>query len=395
MSKPNILVVTTLYPNQVQFRHGIFVETRIKHLNKTGEVSLTVVAPVPWVPFRCRLFPHYSKLVGIPAYERRCDIDVYHPRYLVIPKVGMLLTPFFLALAIYLQIRHLRKQGARFDVLDAHYFYPDGVAGAIIAKLLNVPLTITARGTDINLIPNYSLPRKMIVWAGKVSSFNISVCSALKERMVQIGVAKDSIKVLRNGVDLELFVPLMRDDIRRLWNVNRKLLLSVGNLTELKGHDLIIQAMQFLPHYELFIVGGGELEHMLKALTQQLNAWDRVRFIGEVQQKQLVELYNCADALVLASSREGWANVLLEAMACGTPVAASNTGGSPEIVREPEAGVLFSERSVAGIVDAVNRLFSAYPDRRKTRQYAEKFSWQETTDGLVTLFNETISGAHN
>jgi glycosyltransferase involved in cell wall biosynthesis len=194
--------------------------------------------------------------------------------------------------------------------------------------------------------------------------------------------------VSRNGVDLDFFRPLDRDRIRKNWQVNRKLLISVGNLIELKGHHLIVQAMAEMPDYQLFIVGEGDWSWKLQSMVNELGLEDRIRFLGERKQQELVELYNCADALVLASSREGWANVLLEALACGTPVVATNISGTPEVIGAPEAGVLCEERSAQGIVDAVNGLFERYPDRKKTRQYAEKFSWQETTDGLVKIFEE-------
>lgn len=384
----NCLVVTTLYPNQVQFRHGVFVETRITHLSQSGKVNLKVIAPVPWFPGKSKYFPGYSKFVDIPRHEVRHGIDVYHPRYIVFPKIGMLFTPFFLAVSIYSEIKRLQKKGYVFDVMDAHYYYPDGVAAAVVASLLNKPLTITARGTDINLIPTFWLPRKLIVWAGKVAKFNLAVCDALRQRMLEIGMDQASTRVLRNGVDLTLFKPLSREDIRGKWRIKDRLLISVGHLIERKGHHLIIDAMVALPDYQLLIVGGGEWEDKLKELAEQKGVHERVRFLGEIGQQQLPELYNCADALVLASDREGWANVLLEAMACGTPVVATNIWGTPEVVQSPEAGVLCTERSAQGIVAAVNQLFSNYPDRAKTRQYAERFSWDETTDGLVKLFSD-------
>jgi teichuronic acid biosynthesis glycosyltransferase TuaC len=206
--------------------------------------------------------------------------------------------------------------------------------------------------------------------------------------MLEIGVDESSAHVFRNGVDLKLFAPLARDKVREKWQVKSKLLISVGYLIERKGHHLTIEAMSALQEYQLFIVGGGEWENKLKSQVLQLGLQDRVRFLGEVSQKLLPELYNCADALVLASDREGWANVLLEAMACGTPVVASNIWGTPEVVQSPDAGVLYEERSAKGIVEGVNRLFNAYPDRQATREYAEKFSWDETTNGLVDLFSK-------
>ena len=393
MDNINSLVVTTLYPNKIQFRHGVFVETRIRHLVKSGKVNAIVIAPVPWFPFKCKWFPEYSKLIDIPRFEVRHGIDIFHPRYVVIPKIGMLITPFLLAFSIWCEAKRLQRQGYQFDLIDAHYYYPDGIAAAIVSILLKKPLTITARGTDINLIPRFRLPRKMIVWASNVAYFNLAVCDALRQRMIEIGVDGARTHVLRNGVDLTFFKPLSyRYSLKQKRQIQGKLLISVGYLIERKGHHLIIEALKKLPDYQLFIVGGGDWENKLKNLAVQMGVAERVRFLGEIEQQQLPELYNIADALVLASDREGWANVLLEAMACGTPVVASNIWGTPEVVQAPEAGVLCSERSPQGIVNAVNQLFLNYPDRDKTRQYAEKFSWDDTTAGLLMLFSEIKRG---
>jgi len=117
----------------------------------------------------------------------------------------------------------------------------------------------------------------------------------------------------------------------------------------------------------------------------------RVQFLGAVPQAQLRGHYGNADALVLASSREGWANVLLESMACGTPVVASRVYGTPEVVAAPEAGVLMDERTPQGVADAVNRLRAAYPDRGATRRYAERFSWDDTTAGQLRLFGDVLA----
>jgi glycosyltransferase involved in cell wall biosynthesis len=112
-----------------------------------------------------------------------------------------------------------------------------------------------------------------------------------------------------------------------------------------------------------------------------------------VRQPELVQHYSQADALVLASSREGWANVLLESMACGTPVVASRVYGTPEVVAAPEAGVLMGERSAQGVADAVDALRERYPDRGATRRYAERFSWDDTTAGQLAVFGAVLQRA--
>jgi teichuronic acid biosynthesis glycosyltransferase TuaC len=387
MKQLTVLVVSTLYPNAIQFRHGIFVETRIKHVQESGGVKLSVIAPVPWFPCKIKRLPQYSQLVDVPRHEIRHDIEIFHPRYLVIPKIGMLLTPFFLAFAIYRQIKQLPQELQDFQVIDAHYYYPDGVAAAIIARIFNKPLTITARGSDINLIADDILPRRMMDWAGRVARYNLAVCRALADRMVEIGMPETSMRVVRNGVDLDLFKPLpQRDALRQKWQVRAPLLISVGYLIERKGHHLIIDAMQSLAEYELFIVGDGEWAQRLQSQVVAAGLQSRVRFIGEVRQEQLCELYNCADALVLASSREGWANVLLESMACGTPVVATNIWGTPEVVQSQAAGVLCEARTAESIASSVRRLFAAYPRREQTREYAETFSWADTTQKLLSIW---------
>lgn len=387
----NLLVITTLFPNSIQHRHGIFVETRIKKILETGEARATVIAPVPWFPVKSKRFQQYSQYVDVPPLETRNNIIIYHPRYLVIPKIGMLLTPFFLAVSILMCIRRVKKSGSKFDLIDAHYFYPDGVAVALVAKLLKIPFVISARGSDINLIPNYLLPRKMILWAAKHAAASITVSNALKTKMVSIGADVGKIHVLRNGVDRTVFAPKDHKKMREKYGLQRTTLLSVGNLVELKGHDLIIESLKSLSDCELIVVGSGELESSLKVLADKLQVSDRVRFMGTLKQAELVDLYSAVDVLVLASSREGWANVLLEAMACGTPVAATDVGGTPEVICSEEAGVLIQERSPEGITKAVNIVLRKRIDRIKTQCYAEGFSWDQVVKNQLDVYTGVIT----
>lgn len=382
----NILTITTLYPNSKQFRHGIFIETRLRYLLKTNKVKAKVIAPVPWFPFKSSYFKNYATYADIPKYEKQKEIEVFHPRYLVIPKIGMILTPFFMAVSLFFQIKNLQKN-EQFDLIDAHYYYPDGVAVALISRIIKKPFFISARGTDINLIPDFTLPRKMILWAASQATASITVSQALKDKMVKIGSDANKIHVLRNGVDLSLFKLLNKQECKTKYGLSNKVLLSVGNLIELKGHHLIIEAMQDLKEFQLIIIGKGEREQGLKKLVDKLELTDRILFLGERQQTELVEIYNASDAFILASSREGMANVLLESLACGTPVVATDVGGASEVVKANEAGKLIN-RSVSDIINGVQALFNDYPKRENTRQYAEQFSWESTTQGLLDLFKE-------
>lgn len=391
MKPIKILTFSTLYPNAAQPTHGIFVENRLRHLLESGEIEVKVVAPVPWFPLTNPVFGKYGNFAKVPEHEVRHGIEIWHPRYWVLPKIGMNIAPLLMARAAKKTVRRICEQGFDFDLIDAHYFYPDGVAACILANSLGKPFVVTARGTDINLIPRHNLPKQWILWAARKSRAMISVCQALKNEMAKIGIAADKVTALRNGVDLDFFNPGNREEIRKQLNISGKALLSVGYLIERKGHHLVIEAVSRLPDVRLYIAGEGEMSVRLHQLASSLDVADRVVFLGALDRESLRRYMIAADALVLASSREGMANVLLESIACGTPVVATPLWGTPEVVAVPEAGVLTRDRSVEGIVEGVNRLFAHYPSREATRRYAEKFSWDDTTRGQLEIFRRVLS----
>jgi teichuronic acid biosynthesis glycosyltransferase TuaC len=387
-----VVTFTSLFPNPEQPTHGIFVENRLRHLLASGKVTSNVIAPVPWLPRSLAgHFGAYRHLAQVPRAETRSGLSIVHPRFVVVPKIGMSIAPALLFARCLPAFRRLQAESGDFDLIDAHYFYPDGVAAVMIGRLLRKPVIITARGTDVNLIPRHRLPRRMILFAARHAAGIIAVSQALKDELVALGVPGSRVTMLRNGVDLEKFQSTDRAAMRAKFGLDGPTLLSVGWLIERKGHHLVIGALPFLPRHSLLVVGEGPERDALKQLAIDLRVADRVRFLGQIPHDQLAEIYSGADALVLASSREGWPNVLLEAMACGTPVVASNIWGNPEVVTRPEAGVLMAERSARGVAAAVDHLFKNLPDRLATRRYAENFSWDETTEGQIRLFTEVLS----
>ena len=284
----------------------------------------------------------------------------------------------------------IREQGG-IDLIDGHYLYPDGVAAVMLGRYFDVPVVVTARGSDVNVLPEYRGPRKWIEWALTEADGLIAVSNDLKTRMVALGAPESKTRFLRNGVDLEFFSLRDRAAARQAFGVDGPCLASVGNLISLKGHDLVIEALANLPACRLLIVGDGPMKQDLVALAERSGVSDRVVFLGRLPQEKMPQLYSAIDILVLASSSEGWANVLLETMACGTPVVATNVSGNPEVVVAAEAGVLIPERTPAHIVQAVSGLLANPPDRSATRTYAEGFSWEATTQGQIDLFTEILS----
>jgi glycosyltransferase involved in cell wall biosynthesis len=390
VTRHHILTFSSLYPNKHQPRHGIFVENRMKELYKTHSIDITVVAPIPWFPFKGKRFGQYGIYASVPRIETRDHLTVHHPRYLVLPKIGMNLAPLLMAISLFPFVRKLYKSHA-FDLIDGHFLYPEGVVATLFGKWLNLPVINTARGNDITLYTQYSLPRRQIKWALENSDATVSVCEFLSNEIKSLGVKQTNNLVMRNGVDLDLFQESNREATREKLKLNRFTLISVGHFIERKGHHLIIEALPLLPDCQLILVGDGPMEQELKQKVESLGLTGRVIFTGGLRQQQLPEYYSAADCLVLASSREGWANVLLESMACGTPVVATRVSGTPEVVLNDTAGLLIDFRSADGIARGVRQLQECYPSRAAVRVYASGYSWTDTSNNLYALIDELVN----
>jgi len=385
-----ILTLTTLYPSAAQPQHGIFVETRLKKLVEDGEVTARVLAPCPWFPLGSRRLGRYAIFARVPRQEVRHGLRVDHPRYPVLPKIGMSLAPLGLSAAILPLLRRQIRADGDFDLIDAHYFYPDGVAAVLLGRALGRPVVVTARGSDLNILPRYSNPRRWIQWAARRADGLVTVSSGLRQRLVELGVAPERVRVLRNGVDLARFSPHDRDAVRRALGFGGRTLLAVGNLVALKRHKLMVEALPRLPDFELVIVGEGPERGAIEKAARECGVAGRVRLFGRVPQEQLPQIYSAADLLLLVSAHEGWPNVLLESMACGTPVVVSDISGIAEIVGATEAGRVVADITPSRLADTVREISAAPPPRAATRRYAEQFDWQSTTEGQIELFHEVL-----
>lgn len=383
-----LLTFSTLYPNPAQPNHGVFVENRLRHLLAGGQVDATVLAPIPWFPGRAE-----GGGLRAVAVEQRHGITVHHPRFVALPGVGMLANPFALYQAARRWLERRTAEGYDFDAVDAHYLYPDGVAAVWLGRRFGRKVVLTARGSDTSQWPHYRIPGRLIRGAIAQADALIAVSAALKEGLVALGAPPEKVTVLRNGVDLETFRPLPdRNATRAALGFHGPTLLSVGLLIERKRHHLTIAALTRLPGHRLVIAGDGPERSALASLAARLGVADRVRLIGPVPHAELPRYYGAADVMVLASAREGWANVLLESMACGTPVVATPAWGSREAVAAPEAGMVIDEASPEALAAGISRLLATPPNRTATRAYAERFSWDETSAGQLAVFRRVLGG---
>ena len=303
----------------------------------------------------------------------------------------MRLSPWLLYRAAARSLTRLHSEGCRFDMIDAHYFYPDGVAAVWLGRRFGLPVVVTARGSDVTQFPDFATPRRLIQQAARDAQAIVTVSAGLRDTLCALGVPRAKITVLRNGVDLDIFRPRDQAESRAHFGASGKILVSVGGLIERKGHHRTIEALTRLPGWQLLIAGQGPERVPLERLAQRLGVAARVRLLGPLPHTELPALYSAADLSVLASSREGWANVLLESMACGTPVVASPIPGNPEVVKSREAGLIAKENTPAGLAAAIETWETAPTDRASTRRYAEGFSWETTSAGQLELFARVTS----
>ncbi|MFG6461613.1 glycosyltransferase family 4 protein [Roseateles sp. DXS20W] len=389
MTLPKLLTFSSLYPSSARPQHGLFVAARLRELRARHGFDAQVLAPVPWFPFTSASFGEYAAWARTPEAEDWQGQPVAHPRYLMLPKIGMHRQPDAMARAAAAWIA---RSGCQFDVIDAHYFYPDGVAAAMLARRFGKPLVITARGSDLNLIGRDERARRRMLDACAQAQACVGVSQALVDVLSGWGVPPDKLHVIRNGVDLARFAVQDAAAARARLGLplDAPVVLSVGNLFELKGHALLIDAVarltQAWPTLQLVIAGEGPERERLQQLMHQHGLQARVRLLGAVPNADLPHWYGAADLFALPSSREGLPNVMLEALACGTPVVATAVGGIPEVLGgQPDAGLLLDERSPAALARAIDAVLRRPADASAPRRVAEAYSWEQSTARLAAL----------
>ncbi len=372
-----LLVFSTVFPNTAQPHHGIFVRERMRGLPGLAEaVEVRVVAPAPWFPFVSGLRPGFRP--EVPREEVQDGVRVLHPRFLSIPGLAKSLDGVLLFLGSLPALIRLRKE-FRFDAIDAHFVYPEGFAAVLLGKVFRVPVLVTLRGM-LPLLAPFRLRRPQLRFALRKAARIVAVSRSLKEDAVRLGIDPDRVRVIENGIDPELFRPLDRKEARRSLGLpeDGPLLVSVGTLSPRKGFHLVMEAMTRLrPDLRFAIVGGdgaeGAMESELRALATRLGVEDRVIFAGPRGRAELASWYSAADLFVLASGHEGCPNVVLEALACGTPIVATPVGNVAELVT-PDVGIV-AERKVSDLATAIDQALSRDWDRAAIRARIEPRTW--------------------
>jgi glycosyltransferase involved in cell wall biosynthesis len=388
-----VLVFTSLYPNNIWPNHGVFIKERMTHVAGLDGCEIKVVAPVPYFPaIRLNWRWQFSQIARL---EKRDGIDVYHPRYFIVPKIAMILYGWMMFLSVLQLVKKIQRE-FNFDIIDAHYVYPDGFAALLLGNYFKKPVVVSARGSDVNLYQTMPLIRRLLQYVLSKADKVVAVSQALKRAMIQLGTPQEKISYIPNGVDCEKFYPIPKEQARwALGLPNGRMILSVGNLTSNKGFDLLIRSFGNLvarPVYsdlQLTIVGDGLIHEDLEKLISNLKLRHRVLLVGAIPHEQLYLWYSAADLFCLASHREGWPNVILEALACGTPVVATSVGGVSEVIRSDKVGLL-ADRTEAALTENIDCALKKKWSAEDLVEYARLHTWDRTASDVLQVF-ESVS----
>jgi glycosyltransferase involved in cell wall biosynthesis len=390
---PAVVVLSSLFPSAAQPMAGLFIRERMFRVGR--QLPLAVVAPVPWFPLQGllrRFKPGFRP--GAPAHERQQGHDVWFPRFLSVPGLLKSLDGWLMALGALPRLRALKRAG-RLDLIDAHFGYPDGYAATLLGRWLGVPVTITMRGTEQRHAQDSVLASKLRLALGRATQV-FAVSDSLRQVALGIGIAPAKVRVVGNGVDLAKFHPLPRAEARVRLGLaaDAPVLVSVGGLVERKGFHRVIELLPALrarhPGLTYLVVGGpspeGDMTSALQRQVAEAGLQDVVRFIGPLPPEQLRVPLSAANVFVLATRNEGWANVFLEAMACGLPVVTTAVGGNVEVVCRPELGTVVPFGDGAQLQAAIDEALTRSWDAQAIRGYAEANTWDRRVEDLVSAF---------
>ena len=392
----HVLALSTLYPNPVNPRFGTFVARSLEALAKRGDWRVTLVNPIGLPPL---VLGHYRPLAELPAESIEGGITVHRPHFTLIPRIGARRNAASIARAVLPLVRRIHAD-IPIDLIDAQFFFPDGPAAARIAQGMGLPLSIKARGSDINFWGEQNYARQQMLGAASAATGLLAVSRDLAGQMAAMGMDEGKITVHYTGLDRDRFRPLDHTQLRS--QLSRELgfvlpdtapmLACVAALIDRKGQKIAIEALRDIPGARLVLVGKGEDEPRLRALAASEGVAERVYFAGSVDHDLMPLILSAADVMVLPTVSEGLANAWVEALACGTPVVTCDVGGARELIASDTAGRLVA-RNPAAVAAGINAILNAPPPREAVAALTEPFSWEANAAALAAHYERLVHEA--
>jgi len=373
----------------VQKNLGGFIARRMGCWAAQHASNWCIVAPIPFFPRLPFKTPWrvYSEINQAEMYK---EWIVHHPQYLMLPQIGLPIQGRSMAACTTRTLRHIIYEKGPFDLIDAHFVYPDGYAAMKLSRKFNLPLVVSARGSDINSYSQIDGIRPKIQQVLMNADAVIGVSRNLVEKMIALGAPEDRCYLIPNGVDTERFCPR--------GNVEQKTidpnLLAVGNLVPEKGFHILLKALSLLkneyPEIRLDIVGTGPERKNLTGSCNTLQIDKNVRFLGQIRHEEIHTLFQSAGLFCITSVREGNPNVVLEALATGVPVAATPVGGVPELIVEGVNGFLSKDHTPEAVAETIRSILKRKWSPIKIRGTIAGRTWEHVADEVQAVFERVL-----
>jgi glycosyltransferase involved in cell wall biosynthesis len=391
--KMQICMITTSYPRYNGDFAGNFTHNLAKELARSG-IAVRVVAPHDvttkdheWIDsVEIYRFSYWFRRTG-----QKVAYGVGMPDNIKTSLLARIQLPLFM-LFFFLNGLSVARNC---NLIHAHYL-PSGFVGFLITKLTGQKLIVTAHGSDIYMIPERGLFQKRYIRALSNASVIITVSHANKERLLKLGLPRDKIIVIPNGIDLALFDTTVstlkghEDEVHIMW---------VGRMVEVKGLEYLIHAMRIVvtryPQSKLILIGTGPLKAKLERLVGDLSLDKNITFTGSVNHSDVPLYLKEADIFVLPSLSEGFPVVILEAMAAGKPVVASNVRGIPDAVTDGVTGFLVEPENYEQLAEKIVYLIE-HPEEGERMGKAgrklveERFTWAKIAEEIIRIYKSKL-----
>jgi glycosyltransferase involved in cell wall biosynthesis len=378
--KFHLLSVCTVFPTRNNPTFGLFVKRRLEAIAK--HVPVRILNPQPCFPF---LRPQVE---DSQLSNDRNAVDIRPMFY--IPKVANHWNGFWLERCVSKWLSNMPAQDLRNSVLDAHFGYPEGVGCYRAARKHQLPLFITVRGLETELMTVPSIKRQMLE-AFDYATGIISVSDFLKEMLVANGVPSEKVTVIGNGVDSVVYSPGDKELSRRLIGIEpeTRLIVAVGNVQRRKGYDVLIDALKTFDDTKNLvcsIIGGvneKETLEQLKAQVSDLGSPTQVRFLGQQTPDVVAEWLRAADVFVLPTRREGCCNAVLEALSSGTPVISTPAGDNTKFVEDYRNGFIVPFEDSASLASAITKSLDLAWDSKLISDSVREHTWDGAAGKVI------------
>ena len=290
----------------------------------------------------------------------------------------------------------IKRYNIKFDIIHAHFSWSSGYVGAKLKERYNVPFVLTAHGYDI-----YDLPfrdsewRNFIEYVLNAADYIITVSNSNSKCIRQLKV-KSPVRIIPNGFRKNSFFPKDSEKCRKILNLplNKRIVLSVGHLTEIKGHKYLVEAMREVEAYRsdvlCIVVGDGKLKNSLKKQIRKLDLKTRVKLVGGRPHHEVPIWMNACDLFVFPSLRESFGVVQLEALACGKGVVATYNGGSEEVITSEDYGYLVETKNPQALAEKILSTLERAWEKDKIVEYAERFTWDNVVKQITGIYGDLL-----